>query len=139
MVLGILGRHCGGFIYLLLPGDAAQLRILPCALRPSPTLEERISASPMFANIRTSAATETVCPVWRRPLFSTSGSKRYNTLDFPDGKSCANRVLLAPIGNPEPRGYSPLDTPFFIAGEYPNRKNSICCRCEENAKGIFRA
>ena len=29
-------------------------------------------------------------------------------------KSCANRVLLAPIGNPEPRGYSPLDTPCFL-------------------------
>ena len=49
------------------------------------------------------------------------GRKRYNTLDFLSWFSANSRksrvptgMLLAPIGNPEPKGYSPLDTPYFL-------------------------
>jgi len=40
-----------------------------------------------------------------------SAPQRYNTLDFPAENRVPTGMLLAPIGNPEPRGYSPLDTP----------------------------
>lgn len=42
-----------------------------------------------------------------------SAPQRYNTLDFPTENRVPTGMLLAPIGNPEPRGYSPLDTPRF--------------------------
>ena len=42
-----------------------------------------------------------------------SAPQRYNTLDFPTENRVPTGMLLAPIGNPEPRGYSPLDTPCF--------------------------
>ena len=73
-----------------------------------------------------SAAAEKVS-VWRgtAPFQCISakcgGRKRYNTLDFPSwlsANSCKSRVptgmLLAPIGNPEPRSYAPLDTPYIF-------------------------
>ena len=41
--------------------------------------------------------------------------QRYNTLDFPTENRVPTGMLLAPIGNPEPRGYSPLDTLLFLA------------------------
>ena len=37
----------------------------------------------------------------------------------------ANRVLLAPIGNPEPRGYSPLDTLLFSLKWCSHRKTAF--------------
>ena len=42
-----------------------------------------------------------------------SAPQRYNTLDFPWESRVPTGMLLAPIGNPEPRGYSLLDTPCF--------------------------
>ena len=44
-----------------------------------------------------------------------SAPQRYNTLDFPTENRVPTGMLLAPIGNPEPRGYSPLDTLLFLA------------------------
>ena len=44
-----------------------------------------------------------------------SAPQRYNTLDFPGESRVPTGMLLAPIGNPEPRGYSPLDTLLFLA------------------------
>ena len=49
------------------------------------------------------------------PLSSVSRKQRYNTLDFPTENRVPTGMLLAPIGNPEPRGYSPLDTLLFLA------------------------
>jgi len=43
---------------------------------------------------------------WRR--------KRYNTLDFPKENRVPTGMLLAPIGNPEPRSCAPLDTPHIF-------------------------
>ena len=57
-----------------------------------------------------------ICPSRRcrsQPLPGVSRKRRYNTLDFPRKSRVPTGVLLAPIGNPEPRGYSPLDTPCF--------------------------
>lgn len=68
------------------------------------------------------------------PLFSVSGRQRSNTLYFAC-KVCANRVLLAPIGNPAPRGFSPLDTPLFLtAKRYPNHKNCFGTHAVKNKK-----
>ena len=39
-----------------------------------------------------------------------SAPQRYNTLDFPTENRVPTGMLLAPIGNPEPRGCAPLDT-----------------------------
>lgn len=62
-----------------------------------------------------SAATEKCLSGVGQPLSSVSGRKRYNTLDFLSwlsANSCKSRVptgmLLAPIGNPEPRDASRL-------------------------------
>ena len=59
-----------------------------------------------------------ICPYsrWRsQPLSSVSRKQRYNTLDFPTENRVPTGMLLAPIGNPEPRGYSPLDTLLYLA------------------------
>ena len=59
-----------------------------------------------------------ICPHsrWRsQSLSSVSRKQRYNTLDFPTENRVPTGMLLAPIGNPEPRGYSPLDTLLFLA------------------------
>ena len=45
------------------------------------------------------------------PFPASAGSK----LDFPTENRVPTGMLLAPIGNPEPRGYSPLDTLLFLA------------------------
>ena len=49
-----------------------------------------------------------------QPLSSVSGRKRYNTLDFPKENRVPTGMLLAPIGNPEPRDFTPLDTPYIF-------------------------
>ena len=45
-----------------------------------------------------------------------SASQRYNTLDFPVESRVPTGMLLAPIGNPEPKGLRPLDAPPVCAG-----------------------
>ena len=59
-----------------------------------------------------------ICPSCRcrsQPLPGDSRKQRYNTLDFPMENRVPTGMLLAPIGNPEQRGYSPLDTLLFLA------------------------
>ena len=73
------------------------------------------SACPTAAEKRLSAS---ICLCRRcrsQPLSSVSRKQRYNTLDFPMENRVPTGMLLAPIGNPEPRGYSPLDTLLFLA------------------------
>lgn len=51
-----------------------------------------------------------ICPHsrWRsQPLSRVSRKQRYNTLDFPTENRVPTGVLLAPIGNPEPKGLRP--------------------------------
>ena len=78
---------------------------------------------------------ETACPIWRQPLSSVSGRKRYNTLDFPKENRVPTGMLRAPIGNPAPKGIFPLKSLIFLAGAYTNCKNAACNACSENAKG----
>ena len=47
------------------------------------------------------------------PFPAPAGSKGIKKLDFPAENRVPTGMLLAPIGNPEPRGYSPLDIPCF--------------------------
>ena len=45
---------------------------------------------------------------------SVSGRKRYNTLGLCKQNRVPTGMLLAPIGNPEPRDFTPLDTPYIF-------------------------
>ena len=49
-----------------------------------------------------------------QPLFRASGHKRYNTLDFASKVVCQQGCCSPLLDDPEPRGYSPLDTPLFF-------------------------
>ena len=95
-------------------------------LLPFPVRRICFWANPDFARGRTKSACPTaaekclstaICSHsrWRsQPLSSVSRKQRYNTLDFPTENRVPTGMLLAPIGNPEPRGYSPLDTLNFL-------------------------
>ena len=51
---------------------------------------------------------------WRsQPLSGVSRKQRYNTLDFPWESRMPTGMLLAPIGNPEPKGLRPSGHPCF--------------------------
>ena len=99
-----------------------------------------------------SAATGNGLSGMGQPLSSVSGRKRYNTLDFaskivcqvelrplwiplpratlfPFGYPMPTGMLLAPIGNPEPRDCIPLDTRIFSSQMVPTLKNCVLpCR-----------
>ncbi len=60
-----------------------------------------------------------------QPLSSVSRKQRYNTLDFPKENRVPTGMLLAPIGNPEPRDCTPLDTPVFVTCVY--YKPALAC------------
>lgn len=62
---------------------------------------------------------KSVCRAWGQPLSSVSGRKRYNTLNFPKENRVPTGMLLAPIGNPEPRDCIPLDTRIFSSQMVP--------------------
>ena len=66
-----------------------------------------------------SAAAEKCLSGVGQPLSSVSGRKRYNTLDFPKENRVPTGMLLAPIGNPEPRDCIPLDTCIFSSKMVP--------------------
>ena len=124
MVVSLTGETdaTAGFIYLLRP--RWHRKSFRTATRyPAPTTPEQ----PDFAHGKSfilcsfqptksacSAATEKCLSSVGQPLSSVSGRKRYNTLDFPKENRVPTGMRLAPIGNPEPRGYSPLDTPCFL-------------------------
>ena len=54
-----------------------------------------------------------------------SAPQRYNTLDFPTENRVPTGMLLAPIGNPEQRGYSPLDNLLFWAAMILNPSKRV--------------
>ena len=63
-----------------------------------------------------------ICPHsrWRsQPLSRVSRKQRYNTLDFAEQNRVPIGMPLAPIGNPEPRGCTPLDTCNFFHTTVP--------------------
>ena len=98
-----------------------------------------------------SAAAEKCLSGVRQPLSSVSGRKRYNTLDFPKENRVPTGMLLAPIGNPEPRSYAPLDTPYIflengtqtVKMQFDTIPQKIQNRCDlhpcedENYSGLF--
>ena len=69
-----------------------------------------------------SAAAEKCLSGVGQPLSSVSGRKRYNTLDFAEQNRVPTGMLLAPIGNPEPRDFTPLDTPIIFSQMVPTLK-----------------
>ena len=104
-------RRDVGFDIPLLPFSvsrilpAVQILISSMGVQNSPALLPPRSVCPL-----------PICPSCRcrsQPLPGASRKQRYNTLDFPTENRVPTGMLLAPIGNPEPRGYSPLDTLHF--------------------------
>ena len=64
-----------------------------------------------------------ICPSCRcrsQPLPGVSRKQRYNTLDFPTENRVPTGVLLAPIGNPEPKGLCPSGHPACPCSGYPS-------------------
>ena len=122
-----------GFIYLLRP--RWHRKSFRTASRfPMPTTHEQ----PDFAHAKSfvlcsfqptksacSAAAEKCLSGVGQPLSSVSRKQRYNTLDFPTENRVPTGMLLAPIGNPEPRDCIPLDTAYFPRKWYPNCKNAV--------------
>ena len=120
------------FIYLLRP--RCHRKSFRTASRfPMPTTHEQ----PDFAHAKSfvlcsfqptkcacSAAAEKCLSGVEQPLSSVSGRKRNNTLDFPEENRVPTGMLLAPIGNPEPRDCIPLDTRIFSSKMVPKLKNS---------------
>ena len=78
-----------------------------------------------------------ICPSCRcrsQPLPGASRKQRYNTLDFPTENRVPTGVLLAPIGNPEPKGL-PLWIPLvFIACVYTSLPRLVYAAISENKK-----
>ena len=72
-----------------------------------------------------------------QPLPGVSRKQRYNALDFPTENRVPTGVLLAPIGNPEPKGLRPSGHPpiFFASGtqtvkiQFDNNAQKIQNRC----------
>ena len=72
------------------------------------------SACPTVAEKCLSTA---ICPYsrWRsQPLSRVGRKQRYNTLDFPTENRVPTGMLLAPIGNPEPKELRPSGHPFMF-------------------------
>lgn len=129
-------RRCGGFVALWLPpvmqlrsSQSSSLRTITCTRKEAIHQAWNVLVDSLFS---AAAVKRLSCP--GTPLFSVSGRQRSNTLYFAC-KVCANRVLFAPIGNPAPRGFSPLDTPLFLtAKRYPNHKNCFGTHAVKNKK-----
>lgn len=104
------------FIYLLRP--RCHRKSFRTATRfPMPTTHEQsdfahgksfVLCSVQPTKSACSAAAEKCLPDVEQPLSSVSGRKGYNTLDFPKQNRVPTGMLLAPIGNPEPRDASRL-------------------------------
>lgn len=135
-----------GFIYLLLP--RCHSKSFRTASRfPMPTTPEQ----PDFAHAKSfvlcsvqptksacSAAAEKCLSGVGQPLSSVSGRKRYNTLDFPKENRVPTGMLLAPIGNPEPRSCAPLDTPhIFLENGTQTVKMQFDTIPQKNTKPLY--
>ena len=90
------------------PGNAAQFRSSTCALL------HRLHPKNEYPQASRACKYPSFCCRRKRsvrygdsPFPASAVAKGINTLDFCRAKSCANRVLLAPIGNPEPKGLHP--------------------------------
>ena len=78
-----------------------------------------------------------ICPGCRchsQPLPGVSRKQRYNTLDFPTENRVPTRMLLAPIGNPEPKGLRPSGHPACPCSGYPFCSHTMDAPLPEQVK-----
>ena len=78
-----------------------------------------------------------ICPYsrWRsQPLSRVSRKQRYNTLDFASKIVCQQGCCAPLLETQRQRGFSPLNSPYFLRCEYPSCKNTVWNTCSENAK-----
>ena len=83
----------------------------------------------------------TICPSRRfrsQPFPSVSRKQRYNTLDFPTENRVPTGMLLAPIGNPEPKGLYPSGHPACSCSGYPSCSCTLDTLLPEQAKRVQR-
>ena len=110
------------------------------------------SACPAATGKRLSTVICPDCRCRNQPRPGVSRKQRYNTLDFPTENRVPTGMLLAPIGNPEPRGYSPLDTlhfrrqyiyksaqPCILHNLRKHKKPANFTQCEDEICGFFSA
>ena len=96
----------------LLPFPSRQ--ILPCEQIP---ISSVIAQNPPALLPPRSVCPLPICPGCRcrsQPLPGVSRKQRYNTLDFPTENRVPTGMLLAPIGNPEPKELRPSGHPFMF-------------------------
>lgn len=96
------------------------------------------SACPTAAEKRLSAS---ICLCRRcrsQPLSSVSRKQRYNTLDFPTENRVPTGLLLAPIGNPEPKGLCPSGRPACPCSGDPSCSHTIDTLLPEQVKQAQR-
>ena len=67
-----------------------------------------------------------------------SAPQRYNTLDFPTENRVPTGVLLAPIGNPEPKGLCPSGHPACPCIGYPSCSCTLDTLLPEQVKQTQR-
>ena len=72
------------------------------------------------------------------PFPASAGNKRYNTLDFPAENRVPTGMLLAPIGNPEPKGLRPSGHPIYSCGGYPSCSHTMDAPLPEQVKQAQR-
>ena len=134
------------FIYLLRPRWHSK-SFRTATRYPAPTTHEQ----PDFARSKSfvlcffqstksarSAATENGLSGVGQPLSSVSGRKRYNTLDFPKENRVPTGMLLAPIGNPEPKGLCPSGRPACPCSGDPSCSHTIDTLLPEQVKQAQR-
>ena len=67
-----------------------------------------------------------------------SAPQRYNTLDFPTENRVPTGMLLAPIGNPEPKRLRPSGHPACPCSDYPSCSHAMDAPLPEQAKQAQR-
>ena len=67
-----------------------------------------------------------------------SAPQRYNTLDFPTENRVPTGMLLAPIGNPEPKRLRPSGHPACPCSDYPSCSHTMDAPLPEQAKQAQR-
>ena len=78
------------------------------------------------------------CRCRRQPLPGISRKQRYNTLDFPTENRVPTGMLLAPIGNPEPKRLRPSGHPACPCSDYPSCSHTMDAPLPEQAKQAQR-
>ena len=113
-------------------------RILPCEQIPISSVT--VQNPPDLLPTR-SVCPLPICPSCRcrsQPLPGVSRKQRYNTLDFPTENRVPTGVLLAPIGNPEPKGLRSSGHPACPSSGYPSCSRTMYALLPEQVKQAQR-